>query len=420
MARALNLGYVPRLQFVPFHKRTQRWVCIVCHRRAGKTYACIHDLVDAVVSCRHSMPRYAYICPLLKQGKGVAWDHLRQACGVFPKGWVEFNEAELRVDFPHNGGRIRIYGADNPDALRGLYFDGVVFDEYADMDPRTWTEIVRPALNDRKGWAVFIGTPRGHNAFWAIWNDATKKPEEWYSLMLKASESRIIDQKELDDTKATQTEDQYAQEYECSFEDEDRICSVPYDPSVPVWTAWDLGYRDATAIWFAQVVGKEVHIIDYYEASGVDLGHYVRELRSRPYIYARHILPPDAEAHELSSGKSRVETLLSLGLFDQTILPKQDFLDGINAARLLIPKCYFNNKNEGVLRGLEALTVYRSQTDDKSVDPLTKQPILKKGEVHDWASHAGAAFRYLAQGIDDTGFYSRFYKPIDYPPRGIV
>jgi len=250
----------------------------------------------------------------------------------------------------------------------------------------------------------------------------------------QASESGIIEQGELDDTKETQTEDQYAQEYECSFEaailgayfakligkarEEERITSVPYDPAVPVWTAWDLGFRDATAIWFAQVAGKEIHIIDYYEASGVGLDHYVRELRSKPYVYARHILPPDAEAHELSLGKSRVEVLSSLGLFDQTILPKQDFLDGINAGRLLLPKCWFDAKKTE--RGVEALTLYRSQTDDRSVDPITKQPILKKGEVHDWTSHAGAAFRYLAQGIDDKGFYSKFYKPIEYPKRGIV
>lgn len=432
MAR-LELGYQPREPFVPFHKRTQRWACIVCHRRAGKTFACIHDLVDAAVSSRNSLPRFAYICPLLKQGKGVAWDHLREACARFPEGWVEFNEAELRVDFSHNKARIRIYGADNPDSLRGLYFDGVVLDEYADMDPRTWTEIVRLALMDRKGWAVHIGTPRGHNAFWAVYKESTQNPE-WFSLMLKASESKLLDQEEIDAARKDLTEDQYLQEMECSFEaavlgayyaklmaacrESGRICSVPWDPAVPVWTAWDLGFTDATAIWFAQVVGKEIHIIDFYEASGQDLGHYVRELRARPYVYARHLLPHDAEAKELGTGKSRVETLQSLGLFESTVIPQQEIMDGINAVRLLLPRCWFDARK--CERGIEALTLYRADTDSRFVDPITKQPMLKKKAVHDWTSHGADAFRYLAQGIDDKGFYARFYKPIEYPTRSFV
>ena len=245
------------------------------------------------------------------------------------------HDTELRVDYP-NGGQVRLYGADNPDALRGIYLDGIVLDEFADMDPRVWTEIIRPALADRQGWAVFIGTPKGRNAFFELWR-RSQSEQDWFSLMLKASETGLIPESELALAKRDLSEDQYAQEFECSFdaaivgsyygklmaraEHDRRIAPVPYDPAALVWTSWDLGIRDATAIWFAQVIGREIRIIDYYEASGVDLGHYVREIGARPYVYAGHIVPHDAQAKELGTGKSRLEVLESLGLKNISIAP---------------------------------------------------------------------------------------------------
>ncbi len=213
--------------------------------------------------------------------------------------------------------------------MRGIYLDGIVLDEYADMDPRVWAEIIRPALADRQGWAVFIGTPQGRNAFFELWRRAQAE-EGWYSLLLRASETGLIPESELALARRDLSEEQYLQEFECSFdaavvgayygklmaqaEADKRIAGVPYDPAALVWTSWDLGIRDATAIWFAQVIGREIRIIDYYEASGVDLGHYVREINLRPYVYAGHIVPHDAQAKELGTGKSRLEVLESLGL----------------------------------------------------------------------------------------------------------
>jgi phage terminase large subunit len=299
--------YVPRAQFVAFHDRTQRFACIVSHRRAGKTVACIHELRDRAVASQNVRPRFAYVSPFLKQSKTVAWDYLRDAVG---KEEGSINHSELRVDY-HNGGQVRLYGADNPDALRGIYLDGVVLDEYADMDPRLWSEVIRPALADRAGWAVFIGTPRGRNEFYQTWMRAQADPANWFALMLKASETGLIPQAELDLARRELSEEQYAQEFECSFdaaiigsyygklmaeaERDKRICGVGHEASAPVWTAWDLGMRDATAIWFAQTVGREVHVLDYYEASGVDLGHYVREITQRPYTYAGHIVPHEED-----------------------------------------------------------------------------------------------------------------------------
>jgi phage terminase large subunit len=401
----IDCGYRSRPQFRPFHQRKERFACIVAHRRAGKTVACVNDLQDGALRCENVRPRFAYISPFLKQSKTVAWDYLKAAMEPLRSLGAQINESELRVDY-HNGGQVRLYGADNMDALRGIYLDGVVLDEFADMDPRVWSEVIRPALADRKGWAVFIGTPKGRNEFWKIF-ERSKGEDDWFSLMLKASETKLIDQSELDLARRDLSEDQYAQEFECSFEaaivgayygklmreaDADkRIAGVPYEPTATVYTAWDLGIRDATAIWFAQVVGREIRIIDYYEATGADLGHYVREITQRPYLYAGHIVPHDAQAKELGTGKSRLEVLESLGLKNITIAPMHRVEDGINAVRTIIPRCWFDAKK--CVRGIDALKLYRSEFDDKL-------QALKPRPVHDWTSHAADAFRYLAMTLD--------------------
>ena len=159
------------------------------HRRAGKTVACIHDLQRQALRCPRVRPRFAYLSPFLRQSKAVAWDYLRAAMSSARVAGATVHESELRVDYP-GGAQVRLYGADNPDAMRGVYFDGIVLDEYADMDPRVWSEIVRPALADRRGWAVFIGTPRGRNAFFELWR-RSQTEEGWFSMMLKASQSGL-------------------------------------------------------------------------------------------------------------------------------------------------------------------------------------------------------------------------------------
>lgn len=413
MLATIDTGYRSRPQFVPFHKRTQRFACIVAHRRAGKTVACINDLQDGALRCQKVRPRFAYLSPYHKQSKAVAWDYLRAAMSPLRGMGSTVHESELRVDY-HNGGQVRLYGADNADALRGIYLDGVVLDEYADMDPRVWPEVIRPALADRGGWAVFIGTPKGRNAFHKLWAGdrdrewiGARNDPEWFALMLKASETGILSASELAQMKRDMGEDRYAQELECSFDAavvgtyyakllqdaSDRITGVPYDPAAQVWTWWDLGIRDSTSIWFAQLVGREVHLIDYYEASGVDLGHYVREIMNRPYVYGGHVVPHDAQAKELGTGKSRLEVLESLGLKNLTVAAMHRVEDGINAVRVLLPRCWFDAQK--CERGIEALRLYRSEFDDKLQN-------LKPRPLHDWTSHAADAFRYGAMTIDQT------------------
>ena len=416
------IPYEPRPQFMPLHERTQRWACVVAHRRAGKTVACVNELIKACLTCERQNPRYAYLAPYYAQAKDVVWTYLKEFAGVIPG--VQFNESELRADFP-TGGRIRLYGADNYDRLRGIYLDGVVLDEYADMDPRAWAEVIRPALSDRFGWAVFIGTPKGQNGFYKVWQGdhetgwpGAQTDPDWLALMLKASETGLVAERELVDARRTMTEDQYDQEFECSFEaavqgayyakqmkradEQNRIRTVPWEPGSEVYTAWDLGIGDSTAIWFAQAIGKEIRVIDYYEASGVGLDHYAKILREKPYVYAEHIMPHDVAVKELGTGKSRIEVLDTLGIRNIRIAPNMRIEEGINAARMFLERCWFDQTL--CRRGVEALKAYRAEYDEKL-------QVLKLRPLHNWASHAADAFRYLALGLRD-GQRGDWDKPI--------
>lgn len=395
----IRLGYEPRAPFLPFHQREQRWACLVAHRRAGKTVACVADLVDAALRCPKPSPRLAYVAPLYVQAKDVAWGYLKRFCAGIPG--TTFNEAELRADLPGDR-RIRLYGADNYDRMRGLYLDGVILDEYADMPPAAWDAVIRPALSDRQGWATFIGTPKGHNAFFDVWQRAQGSPE-WFSLMLRASETGLLPDGELDAARAEMTPEAFAQEYECSFEAAilgayygkdiaeaeraGRIGEVPVDPAVPVHTSWDLGVGDATAIWFFQVVGGAIHVIDHYEAHGHGLPHYAQVLAGKGYSYGTHYVPHDARARDLGTGRTRIETLQQLTGRWPHVLRSGEVMDGINAARLTLPRCRFDAVR--CRDGLEALRQYRADFDEKT-------RAFRDRPRHDWASHTADSFRYLA------------------------
>jgi phage terminase large subunit len=305
--KRVKIKYRPREQFRSFHSRKQRWSVLVCHRRAGKTVATLNDLIRGAVNECKPEGRYAFIFPQRNQAKDTAWRYLRRYAE--PLLAKPPNESELRVDLV-NGSMIRLYGADNPDALRGPYLDGVVLDEFADMKPEVWHEVVRPMLADRRGWATFIGTPKGKNEFFRLYESAKRDPA-WFHMMLKASESGIISPAELADLRREMGEDQYQQEFECSFEAaikgafyaeemrtmlaEGRIRPIKIETDVRVHTAWDLGVSDSTAIWFVQCVGRERRLVDYYEGSGVGLDHYAQVLHDKRiqhgWKYGDHYFP---------------------------------------------------------------------------------------------------------------------------------
>jgi len=414
----LSVDYQPRGYFLPYHERDKRWSCIVAHRRAGKTVATVFDLLTCALATKKQNGRYAYIAPYYSQAKAIAWDYLKRFGAPVAERILE---SELAVDLP-NGSRVRLFGADNPDALRGIYLDGVVLDEYGDQRPTVWGEIIRPLLTDRKGWATFIGTPKGKNHFWEIREQAKSSPE-WQYLELKASETGALAADELADARKTMTEAQYQQEFECAFDvpalgaiyakeyqrarDEKRFTRVPHDQMLQVSTFWDLGIGDSTAIWFAQVSRSEIRLIDYYEANAQPLDHYVQVLKAKPYTYASHWLPHDAQAKQLTSGKSSMEVLTALGL-PARITPKLSLEDGINAARMIWARCWFDEEKTG--RGLECLQNYRRELNEK-LGEFRAQP------VHDWASHGADAFRYLAVSIDRT---NKKLEPIKYPSNGVI
>ena len=401
LTREIIIPYSPRDAFKKFHRRSERWACLVAHRRAGKTVACINDLIRRAFAESKTEARYAYIAPFYSQAKSIAWDYLLKFSEPVR---VNANASELWVELL-NGARIRLFGADNPDALRGLYLDGVVLDEYADMRPRVWGEIIRPLLADREGWAVFIGTPKGHNGFYDIWRTA-QASDSWYAASIKASLSGLLPNSELEDAKRGMTEDQYEQEFECSFEaailgayygkelkqaeETGRITSVEYDPAIPVYTAWDLGYHDDTAIWFYQITPNEIHCIDYYAASGLSIEDYARAVNGKGYRYTRHWLPHDARAKTLSSdGKSIIEQLIPLlgGAGKLAIVPSLSVQDGIQAVRMMMPRVWFDRENCG--DAVEILKQYqREWNEDKKA--FSERP------RHDFSSHCADAFRMLA------------------------
>lgn len=424
MKKIIQIPYIPRPQFLKFHERPQRFACLVIHRRGGKTVASINELIKRNMQCEKRAPRYAYIAPYHAQAKDVAWEYLKYYSSPIPG--VSCHEGELRVDYP-NGGRIRLYGAENAERMRGLYFDGVVIDEPADIHPGVWPEIVRPALSDRQGWACFIGTPKGHNNFYDIHQQAQSDPQ-WFHLILRASESGLLHPEELSAARKNMSEDQYAQEFECSFEAaiigayygkllseaeaEARIHNVSYDPALPVHTIWDLGMRDATSIWFMQRMGQEIRLIDYYEKNGNSLAHHIKALQAKPYLYGAHILPHDVEVKELSTGVTRLQTMNQLGLKDIRIAPRLSIEEGISAARLILPRCWFDRGK--CKEGLEALKQYRHEFDERL-------KVFRAQPLHDWTSHAADAFRYLAISLHLLpGNNEDWQKAITYDNKGII
>ncbi len=390
------------------HTRTSRWAIAVAHRRAGKTVACINDLVKAAAVCDLANPRFAYIAPQLNQAKDIAWSYLLEYTDCFGSA-RKVNASELWVELPNNQARIRIYGADNPDRLRGIYLDGAVLDEFGDMDPTVWSQVIRPALSDRKGWAVFIGTPKGKNTFHTLWTNA-EDDGGWFRLSLKASETRLLDDKELADARKMMSEDEYAQEYECSFDaavkgayygkemnaaeeaSPPRITSVPYDPRLQVHTAWDLGMADSTVIWFVQANGREMRVIDVLKGEGVGLDWYAKQLQQRDYLWGNHYLPHDVEVRELGTGRSRKEVLEGLGI-KVTVCPNLPIADGIQAVRMLLPTCWFDKAK--CKDGIEALRMYRRDYDEKRQE-------FRQTALHDWTSHYADAFRYFALGYREV------------------
>jgi phage terminase large subunit len=403
------IPYKPREPQLQIHEAmdSHRFVVGVAHRRMGKTVAALNQLIKSALENEQQAPRYAYIAPTYGQAKRVAWDYLTHF--VRPLN-ATANIAELRVDFLDR--RIQLYGSDNPDSLRGQYFDGVVLDEIGDQNPKIWNEIIRPALADRKGWCLFIGTPKGNNHFKELFDRASKEPG-WAALQFKVSETQIIDEQELLDARKEMGDDKYNQEFECSFnaavegsyygklindlEEKGRMCEITRDDLCQTYVAWDLGMGDSTALWVAQNAGQETRLLDYVENHGQGLDWYVNWLKENDWHKAEQLLPHDVEVRELGTGKSRLEVLREAGL-NVKVLPRLSVDDGIQSVRRLLPRCWFNMPK--VKQGLDCVRNYRREYDEK-------RNVFYDKPLHDWASHGSDAFRYLALGMEQTNTWAQ-------------
>lgn len=258
MAQTVNvdIGYRPREWQAEVHRSLRRFSVLVVHRRGGKTVMSVAELIDKALKDTQVRPRYAYVAPLRNQAKMITWDYLKDMTKGIP-GRIK-NESELYIEFPHNGARISLYGADNPDAIRGAYLDGAVLDEYADMKSDIWTKVIRPMLADRRGWAIFIGTPKGHNDFFDMFKRAKRLMEDgkkWFATVKPYWETKVLPQEELDDALEEMGDTAFAQEFGCDFsvEADDVLISIPL-----VEGAMGRHYHEADYRLSAKVMGVDV------------------------------------------------------------------------------------------------------------------------------------------------------------------
>ena len=391
----------------------------VAHRRWGKDDVALNW---SAVSSQTRVGNYWHMLPEYGQGRKAIWEAVNPHTGIrridqaFPMEIREkTRDQEMFIRF-RNGSTWQVVGSDSYDSLVGSPPIGVTFSEFAIANPRAWT-FMNPILEENKGWALFISTPRGNNHFKNMYDFAKTDPF-WFQTLQTVDDTGVFPKDTLARIKnemiqlhgKAEGEAMFLQEYYCSFqgaivggyyvsemadaEFENRITRVPYDPSMMVTTAWDLGMGDSTGIWFFQVPSgqREIRVIDYLEFSGEGLPFYAKMLSEKPYVYDSHIMPHDIRVRELGTGKSRYEMAEALGIKPLTIARKLPVDDGINAVRALLPKCWFDG--DKCKQGIEALKQYRKVYDEKKRE-------FHNSPYHDWTSHGSDAFRYFAVGYKE-------------------
>jgi phage terminase large subunit len=414
-AKQYVIPYTPRKHFLRLHASKKRWKFVVAHRRAGKSVAEINETIKRALqnNRKYPPPRYAYVGPSFAQTKDLIWGYAKHYTSVFGD-LVKVSEGDLQLTLP-NGAMINLYGgAAAYERMRGLYFDGIVLDEFPMLNPSVFSTVVRPCLADYRGWAIVSGTSNGDDHF----HDLKKRAEidnakmlnsgqetTWDLFIIPVTETDALHPDEVIEMTKDMTPEEYAREMLCSFDApvegsyygsivnelqlKGRVRHVPYDESTVVHTWWDLGIDDATAVWFFQKCGTEYHIIRYEEYIGHSLPEIATKLKAFPYSYGMHVLPHDVKARELGTGKSRYE-VLNAHLQNIIVCPSMPVEDGINAVKVVLPMCWFDA--ELTENGLSALKNYHR---------------LKSGKPHhNWASHGADAFRYGAICVNMVAGYS--------------
>lgn len=447
-------GYSPRAAFMPFHNRTQRWGEMICHRRAGKTVAAVNDLQRKALECKLPHPRFAFMAPSRVRAKDIAWEYLKRYSAPVPGSRP--NESELFVEFP-NKGRVTLYGADNERAM-GLYLDGIIYDESDDIPAKVHTDIVRPALADRyeltkdlppekrSGWAMWMGILRGRHNLFKLYEQYRTDPTH-FSLMLKASESGIISPDEQAAMRIAMGDSAYLLQMECDVNQslanaiyglqmskvrqQGRIRPLNADPSVPLFTFWDIGHSDRgddTTLWLAQFVARDIVLLAYHARTGHVPAYYAAKVKEWEDLYGvavtMNFLPHDG-AHRNVVGKTYPDYLREAGLSRTKIVPRTPHLwDGINAVRSLLPSMYINagpcseTWTLGELEmpsGIDCLDYY-SKKEDVTSGVITDVP------VHDQYSHGADALRTLAeayrQGMVVSALATRYHREqVEHAPR---
>ncbi len=389
-------------------ERGGRRAVAVWHRRSGKDSLALNW---TAVSAFQRVGLYWHMLPEAAHGRKVIWDGIdgngrRILDQVWPKELrTRTISTDMKIELV-NGSLWQVVGSDNYDSLVGANPIGVVFSEYALARPAAW-DYIRPILAENGGWAIFVYTPRGRNHAYALYKSAQDNPD-WFAQRLSIRDTGTVSDRVVAEERAGGMSDEMIeQEFYCSFEaplsgayygklirqaeEAGRITRVPWEPSEPVETWWDLGIGDETVIWFAQQIGREVRIIDYQAGRGEGLEYYAKVLRERPYPYREHLWPHDGAHRELGTGRSRQELAETLGIRPIRIVLAAPIGDGIQAVRTLLPRCWFDA--ETCRDGLDALRQYARDWDDKA-------RTFRDRPRHDWASHAADAFRIGAMGLE--------------------
>ena len=409
-----SMGYMPRWYQTPLWSYIQnggRRACVVWPRRHGKDITMINL---AAVMSQMRVGVYWHVFPYLNQARRAIWNG-RTKEGVpfmdaFPEPLIKNKSNHEMSLYLKNDSVYQIMGADDPNRLVGSNPVGVIFSEWALMDPNAW-KLISPILAENDGWAVFIFTPRGENHGLDTLNEA-KRNKNWFWSHETAVSLKVLSPGRLQEARDELGDEAlFQQEMMTSFETpvqgayyakqmrrlskDKRITEVPIDTRLPVHTAWDLGMNDETTIWFFQQYRAEVRIVDYYANSGESLAHYAQVLKRKSdeagYTYGDTHLPHDVVVREMGTGKTRLDTLRDLGIRGRAG-PKLPIEDGIEAVRNLLPRCWFDRTKTH--EGLNALRSYTKEWD-------TEKATYKNRPLHNWASHAADSFRYLAIAIKD-------------------
>lgn len=425
-------------KYTPRHYQLPLWTAldsgvkrafIVWHRRAGKDKSCLNYMIKSMFE---RVGSYFYYFPTMTLGRKALWDGIDSSgfafIDHFPKEAIEGqpNNQEMRIKLK-NGSIFQVVGTDRLEVV-GPNPVGAVFSEYSKQNPRGF-DYIRPILRENGGWALFNCTPRGKNHAYDLYKkakhlqDAKNVKDRWFCQLLTIDDTGVLTPEDVErDKQEGMTEDMIQQEYYCSFDlgtegsyyskymsdafYDKRITSVPYDQATQVYTFWDLGISDSTAIWFVQFVGKEIHLIDYYENTGESISHYIKMIREKPYVYGQHFAPHDVIARNLAIGGSTFDVAFGLG-FEFQIMPKPpSVINGIELVRTILRQCWFDSKK--CERGIDCLENYCKAYNEKlrvySVKPR-----------HDEFSNGADAFRMLATAYRQGMINSAVVKAANIP-----